>query len=120
MKTLAAIVLTIGLAWLTAGWTPWWGIALAAGLSTLLIPRKGKSAFLSGFAGIAIFWAAVALYFNGLNEGLLGNRMAALFGVSSSHILILVSALVGGLIGGMSALTINILRRAIRPEPELH
>lgn len=120
MKTLAAIVLTIGLAWLTAGWTPWWGIAVAAGLSTLLIPMKGKSAFLSGFTGIAIFWAAVALYINGLNEGVLGNRMAALFGVGSSHILILISALVGGLVGGSSALTINVLRRALLPESNLH
>ncbi|GGF05317.1 hypothetical protein [Hymenobacter cavernae] len=92
---------------------PWWIVApisllLAAGLG-----RTGGRSFLAGFAGVGLGWAAVATWLNVQNDGLLAHRVAQLLPLGgSSWALVLVTATVGGLVGGMAALAGCWLRHA--------
>jgi hypothetical protein len=94
---------------------PWWVIApicfvLAAGLG-----RTGGRSFLAGFAGVGLGWAAAAAWLNVGNDGLLAHRVAQLLPLGgSSWALVLVTAIVGGLVGGMAALAGCWLRQALQ------
>jgi len=111
MKLLVATILTALLAVVGGLYFPWWIIAIAAFISVLLIPMRRGKAFLAGFLGIFILWALIAWWINVKNNGVLAPKVAQIFPLGgSSFLLILVTALVGGLVGGLAALCGSSLR----------
>jgi hypothetical protein len=84
---------------------PWWGLALAAALAGWLYARKGWTAFAGGLLGGALLWGAYAAAAASGEGQLLAHRMAELSGMSSSGILLLLVALIGGLVAGLAAWT---------------
>lgn len=96
---------------------PWWSVAVCAGLVSALIPTTGKKAFLGGFAGIGLLWLSLALLFSIRTDFLLTSRVADLFFVGSPVVIIILSTLIGALVGGLGALTGNQLRQSLRPTP---
>ena len=92
---------------------PWWIVAIVAfGLAFGLARRPGQ-AFLAGFAGIGLGWLFMSLFFHIRNEGLLTAKVAALFTLPNSLLLILVTVLIGALIGGLFALAGFFCRKLI-------
>ena len=82
---------------------PWWIIApVSFGLAAWL-SRKGKSAFWSGFAGIGLGWLIFSLFIHFRTEGILTVKVIQLFSLPHSSLLLLVTGLIGGLVGGVSA-----------------
>ena len=72
---------------------------------------SGK-AFLSGFLGIFILWLVLAWWIDIKNQHVLSNKVAEIFPLGgSSFLLILVTALIGGLVGGLAAMSGSYLRR---------
>jgi hypothetical protein len=111
MKLLVAIILTALLAFVGGLYFPWWIIAMAAFISALLIPIRLGTAFLAGFLGVFILWALLAWWIDVKNNGVLATKVAQIFPLGgSSFLLILVTALVGGLVGGLAALSASYLR----------
>ena len=105
-KFIVSIFLTALLAFICGLFLPWWTIALAAFLVSVLIPQKPLFAFLSGFLGIFLLWGLVALVIDLMNESILSAKVAAILPLGgSAYALIVVTALVGGLVGGGSAIT---------------
>lgn len=105
MKTIVAIILTALLAYIGGIYMQWWSIAIAAFVIALLIPQKAGRAFLSGFFGVFLLWAALAWWINMKNESILAKKIAAILPLSgNAYLLILVTAFVGGLVGGFAAL----------------
>ena len=95
---------------------PWWSIVPVALALAFLVGRTGGRAFLGGFFGVGLGWAALAGYLNGQNAGLLAHRVAQLLPLGGfSVLLVLVTAAVGGLVGGLAALSGCWLRQATRP-----
>lgn len=92
---------------------PWWTVAIAAfGIVYLYRLRPGY-AYLSGFTGVFICWALIALIRDNANDGILSHKIALILPLGGSGaLLILVSALVGGLVGGMAGLTASFVHRA--------
>ena len=103
MRSFLSIMLIVILAAIAEMFLPWWSIAVVAFLVSLLTPRRPGRAFAIGFFGIAIFWLLAALISDVANEHILSRRMAQLFHLPGYFLFILVSALLGGLIGGMAA-----------------
>jgi hypothetical protein len=69
-------------------------------------------AYLSGFASIFLLWGVLAWWMDAQNDSILSQRMANLFPLGgSSALLILITAIVGAIIGGLSALSGSFLRR---------
>jgi hypothetical protein len=112
MKLFVAIILTALLSLLAGLYLPWWSIAIAAFIAVLLIPMKSGRAFLAGFIGVFILWAVLAFMIDVKNQHLLSVKIAEIFPLGGSSIaLILVTAFIGALVGGMAALTASFLRK---------
>lgn len=84
---------------------PWWIIAVVAFGIAAWKGRSTKDAFFSGFAAIVLVWTAKSLFTHIQTEGILTDRIATLFNLPSPVLLIIVTALVGGLVGGIAALS---------------
>jgi len=94
---------------------PWWVVAIAAFVPALFIGKTSGISFCSGFGAVFIAWAVLALLKSIPNQHILASRVVQLFPLPHSWIwLFLVTALIGGLVGGMAALSGTLLKRAIR------
>lgn len=92
---------------------PWWSAVVCAALIAALIPTSGRKAFISGFAGVGLLWLLCALIFSFQTDFLLTERVALLFGVNSSALIILLTVMIGAIAGGMGALVGNQLRQSL-------
>ena len=111
MKILVAIVLTALLAFIAGLQLPWWSIAIAAFIVSVIINQRSGIAFLSGFLGIFVLWAGLAWWIDMSNQGVLSGKIALLLPLGgNSVLLILVTAFIGALVGGFGALTGSYLR----------
>lgn len=82
---------------------PWWSVAAIAFLISLTQNQKGGRAFLMGFLGVGLCWLSVALYRDIANEHILSTRMAALFTLPGKGMFIIITVIVGALVGGLSS-----------------
>lgn len=113
MKFIISILLTALLSFAVGLFSglPWWSFAVCAFIVALAIHQRAWKAFLSGFIALALLWGLMATYIDFRNQHLLGNKVAVLFlKTESVFILILVTALVGGLVAGFAAMTGSYLR----------
>jgi hypothetical protein len=93
---------------------PWWGIAPAAFLVSAAIPQKPAYSFLSGFLGVFLLWEVLAWWIDNKNGGILSQKIANIFGLDgSSLLLIIITSLIGALVAGFAALTGSYLRRLL-------
>lgn len=116
MRLVLALLLTATISFLAGLRLEWWSIALVSFLVALLIPQTIGRAFLSGFLGIFILWAVLALWIDMKNGSALSAEIAELFKLGGySFLLILVTALIGGIVGGFAAMA----GTALRPVPKL-
>jgi len=84
---------------------PWWVACILAFGGALLLGKTSKQAFWSGFAGLGLAWLALALLKSLPNENILATRVAHLFQLPHWRMVLLITVLIGGLVGGMSALS---------------
>ena len=105
MKFIIAILLTIGIGFLAHQLMPWWVIVIVAALVAVGMGLKTGSAFLSGFLGAALLWGIYATWINMGNDGILASRVGALLGGLGEASLIMITALLAGILGGLGALT---------------
>jgi len=116
-RVLIKLVLTASLAFLLQNVFSWWVVVLASLLINFIIYSKGPSSFLSGFLGIGLLWFFTALITDFSTNSVLTDRVAAIFSLPNSQILILVTALIGGIAGAFGGLTGSQLRNWIMPQP---
>ncbi len=90
---------------------PWWSIALAGFICGLLFIQKTRYAFLNGFVGIFILWGSMALYTYIINQGFLAEKLAGLLHLPHGIFSVIVTGLIGGVIGGLSMVTGNELKK---------
>ena len=91
---------------------PWWTIAVAAFLVSVLIPQKPLRAFFAGFLALFLLWGGLALAIDLANQSILSTRVAGILPLGGSSVaLILVTALVAALVGGGASITAAFLRK---------
>ena len=106
MRFLVSTLLIALLSFIAGRYLPWYSIALVAFGVGLLIPQRLLRAFGAGFLGIFLLWFLLALWLDTRNEQILSRKIAELFQLGQSSILlVLISALLGGLVGGFAALS---------------
>ncbi len=91
---------------------PWWTIALIAFGTAYYIGNKPGKAFMAGFGAIFVAWTILALIQSLPNHNMLAERVAKLMQLPNWIVLLLVTAFVGGLLGGMSALSGVLIKKA--------
>ena len=115
MKFLTATLLTLLLAFVSGLYLPWWGIAIVVFLVSSIVHQKAGKAFLSGFLGLFLLWGGLAFWIDMKNDHILSQKIAAILPLGGNSILlILVTALVGGLVAGFAALSGSFLRASAK------
>jgi len=105
-KLFTSTLLIILLGGLTQSFLPWWSIAIIAALVGFLFKFENSLwSFLAGFLAVLLLWSGYATYLDMGNAHILSERMGNLFGEISSGSVILLTGLIGGLIGGFFAMT---------------
>jgi hypothetical protein len=94
---------------------PWWWPAIAAYAVGYWLPKRPWSAFIAGFAGTALAWGAMAGFLDWRNHHILSDRIAQLFSLPTGLLLPPITALLGGLMGGMGAWAGYALRAYLKP-----
>lgn len=112
MKVFLSIILSLLLAYASGLYLPWWGIILSTFIVSIVIVQRPLPAFLCGFISLFLLWLFMAVYIDSANGGTLAPKISQIMGFGkSSSMLMLVTSIVGGLSGGMGALTGSLLMR---------
>ena len=89
---------------------PWWSVAIAAFLGGLFINTRNN--FMAGFLAIGLLWMVKALLIDLSTDSGLADRVARIFMLHNKALLLLVTFIISGLVGGFGAMSGGSLRRA--------
>lgn len=98
---------------------PWWSVAIVAFAVCYWRGADSRSqgagrAFGYGFAGVALVWLAYAVFVHVNTDGIFTGRMSQLlFKSDASALLIVATAVLGGLVGGLAGLSGHFVRQAL-------
>lgn len=93
---------------------PWYIIMVVPFVMNLLIKTNGTKSFLSGFIPVALIWLTQSIIIHNATEGILTSKIASVLPLGgSAGILIVLTALVGGLASGLAGYTGNSFRNII-------
>ena len=101
--------------WIVTLFLPWWTLLIPAVVLGAVLFDSSPAAFFTGFLSLFAAWGVQVLYINTANESILSSRMAEMLGVGNSWVVILITAAIGGLIGGMGTLLGSQIRQLLRP-----
>jgi hypothetical protein len=108
MKFALQIVFILVFAYVLELFFPWWTIAIAGFLGGVLF--NSRSNFGAGFLAIALLWALKALLIEVTAAAPLSDRVAAIFSLDKP-LLFVVTAIIGGLVGGFACMTGSALHK---------
>ena len=95
------------------GALPWWSFVVTNFIIALAIPQKPLVSFFTGALGVSAIWAGLATGIDIANNHLLSSKVAQILPLNGSYVLLIViTALIGFLLGGMASLTAAYLRKA--------
>jgi hypothetical protein len=96
------IVVVIGIALQLSGV---WMLMLMAGGFGGLFTRRHRYSFIAGFVGVAIAWTGIFLYLIITAQALaIAEFFISLLGISGGALVIIISVILGGLLGGFGGL----------------
>jgi len=114
MKFILSIVL-VGLVTYAIGIygsLPWWSFVLTNFIIAIALPIKPIQSFIAGAIGVGALWAGLALGIDLANNHILSTKVAQILPLGGSYIaLIIVTAFVGALLGGLASLTGSFVRK---------
>jgi hypothetical protein len=117
MKFFISAILTALLAFAFGIYFPWWSIAIAAFIVFALIPVKPGWAFLSAFLALFLLWGGMAWVISVNNEHILGHRISqVILKKDDPLMLVLSTALIGGVVGGFAGLSGRLFRIILKKE----
>ena len=112
MKFIIVLLLIALLGFAAPLYFSWWSFVVTSFIIALFIQQKAFIAFLAGFAGMFLLWLFLTLIIDNANQHILSQKIAQLLPLNgSSLLLILITALIGGLISGFAALTGSLARK---------
>ena len=113
MKFLTQFIAIALVAFVLELFMPWWCIAIAAFAGGYAL--KSKANFLAGILAIALLWLIKAFITDAAASAPLTERVAAIFSLNKP-LLMLVTALIGGLVGGFAAMSGAALKKEKRSD----
>ena len=109
---MVTILLIAILAFALGLYLPWWSVAVAAFIVAALIQQRPIVSFLAGFIGIFVLWFALAMVIDVRNQHILSRKLALLLPLNgNTFLLILITALIGALVGANAALTASFIKK---------
>ncbi|MBV9961408.1 MAG: hypothetical protein JO072_04105 [Parafilimonas sp.] len=115
MKFVVVVLLTALLGYAAPLYFTWWSFAVCSFIIALFIHQKPFVAFIATFLGLFLLWVIMEMIIDNANNHLLSQKIATLLPLQdSSALLILITALIGGLISGFAGLTASLARKPVR------
>lgn len=111
MKFLIQFIAIAVVAYILELFMPWWCIAIVAFAAGFAL--KSNANFLAGLLGIGLLWFIQAWLLDFTGSAPLAERVAAIFSLSQP-LLLLVTSLIGGLVGGFAAMSGAALKKEKR------
>ncbi|HEY4108645.1 hypothetical protein [Puia sp.] len=112
IKFFVSIALIALLSFIFGLFLPWWSIAVAAFVVSLLIHQRPVVAFFAGFLALLLLWGGLAWYIDMANDSILSARVAGILPLHGSSVaLLIVTGVIGALVGGGGSLTAAFLRK---------
>ena len=106
MKFIISLLAIALLSFVAGLYFPWWSIAGVAFGVALSMPQRPWKNFVAGFLGVFLLWIGLTWWIDRANGGILSAKMAIILPVGGQVLYLhLLTALVGGLIGGLAALS---------------
>lgn len=81
----------------------WWWIMIVPFVFGVAGAKSGGKAFLTGFLSGGILWLGGSVYYFVNGSRIVAERMANMFGLGSSWLMILLTALIGAVAAGFSS-----------------
>ncbi|MEJ0030726.1 MAG: hypothetical protein WDO15_10310 [Bacteroidota bacterium] len=103
MKFILQVIAVLLISWLLQSFLPWWLMAVGAFVIGVLFRQSGLMSFLAGLLGVGLLWFAMAYISSGGSD--LAERVAAILPTKTVGVLLIVTALIGGLVGGFASMT---------------
>ncbi len=94
----------------------WWAAAIVAFVTAVFVGKTAGQAFWSGFFALALVWLLLALFKSIPNDHILANRVAEMVHLPGWLWVLLVTTLIGGLVGGLSSLSGLLIKRVFIKE----
>ena len=118
MKFLISLIATSLLSFAACLVLPWWSIAGVAFAVAALIPQRTWKSFSAGFLGVFLLWLGLTLWIDRENGGVLSARMVQVLPVGGQVLYLhLLTAAVGGLVGGLAAISGQQARSLLAKKP---
>ncbi|HMJ67935.1 MAG TPA: hypothetical protein VK508_03535 [Cyclobacteriaceae bacterium] len=116
MKFLAHLIAVLLLSWVLQSFLPWWTMAVGAFATGLFFRQSGFQSFLAGLLGVGLLWFLMAWYSDASTSSILSEKVAGIFPTKTVGLLRLVTAFIGGLVGGLASMTGGIIsyRRRVK------
>ena len=93
----------------------WWSVAIAAFIGGTIFGTSGGETFAKGMAAVITLWLLMTLYYHFSTQGILSNKIAQILPVGGNvGVLIVVTVLIGGLVGGWGAMSGFLVRNLFR------
>jgi hypothetical protein len=91
---------------------PWWSFVVTNLIIAIALPNKPLHSFIAGALGVGALWAGLAFGIDLANNHILSTKVAQILPLGGSYIaLIIVTAFVGALLGGLASLTGSFVRK---------
>lgn len=93
----------------------WWTVAIAAFIGGAIFGKTSGETFAKGMTAIIMLWLLMVLYYHFSTHGILSNKIAQILPVGGNvGILIVVTAFIGGIVGGWGAMSGYLVRNLFR------
>lgn len=109
MRFPVQIIVIIILGYLLEQFLPWWSVAIAALVGGILVNTRLN--FLAGFLAIGLLWIGKALVTDVSSDSEFADRVARIFMLHNKSILLLVTFVLIGIVGGFAAMAGSALRK---------
>lgn len=113
MKFITSLILMALLSFASCLYFPWWSIAIVCFIIAVFIRQRPGIAFLCGFLALFILWAGLSFWISNNNNHVLAHKISLLIlKKDDPYLLILVTGLIGAVVGGFAALAGSLLNSA--------
>ena len=94
------------------GSLPWWSFVVTNLIIAVALPIKPAQSFIAGAIGVGALWAGLAFGIDLANNHILSTKVAQILPLGGSYVaLIIITAFVGALLGGLASLTGSFVRK---------
>ncbi|MFN5168511.1 MAG: hypothetical protein ACK5DD_02705 [Cyclobacteriaceae bacterium] len=114
MKTLIQTLTILVLCLIAQLYLPWWIVAVIAAAIGYQFNNAPGASFLAGFAAVAALWLGYAFWIDQQTGALLTGKIAQLFPGKSNAVIYVLTALTGGVAGGLGGLTGAWVKKAMK------